>query len=370
MTISTKFADNGATVGVITFDDESITPKLKPGVYSVGLSMEGFYLNKKGPRMSAPTKLYGNVQQRVDKVINTYNSATSSFGVLLSGDKGSGKTLASSLIANKAIDDLGLPVILVEQSFPAGGLSSFIERLGECVVFFDEFGKKFDSDDEDQGNLLSLFDGTGSGRRLVLLTENERHNINNYMLNRPGRIWYHFEYGKLDEQTIAQYCDEHEIDEDTVEKIKFRCIKSYDFSFDILQAIVAEYKMYGGDVDELCRDLNVQKISQPAPVEVEFIETIVVRTGEEVKIFEDQYEFPVTGKDTKVLISSNTDADGDSLEGQEKVPSWLKDKFYLEMKHLVRKEGDIYFFKAKRSSDGEELLVRCCRKETTNPNAY
>lgn len=366
MAIATKFADNGTSVSVLTFDEDRINDKLEPSVYSVGFSMDqGFFLIKKSERMTVPTKLYGAVGNRADKVLNTYKTKDKSFGVLMSGDKGSGKTMLSSLIANKCIDELNIPVILVESAFSPSGLSSFIERLGECVVFFDEFGKKFDTDDDEQGGLLGLFDGTGSTKRMVLLTENEKRDINRFMLNRPGRVWYHFEYGKLEEATLKEYCEENNIPEDVVEKINMRRIKAFDFSFDILQAIVTEYQLYGGDVEELCDDLNVEAIYTPAKPKLEILEVTELSTGEALTVVDRDYDFPSSDESVRVNVLKNGKA---AEEEDDDFTSILRsnDSVRLEMKALTKIENGIYTFVVERYSDDEKVLVRVCKKNESS----
>ena len=369
MPITTKFADSGTTVHVISFDDDTIRPELRPAVYSVGYSMMGgFFLNKKSDKLSEPERIYGAVDRRVNKVLNTYRSSTSSFGVLMSGDKGSGKTMTSSIIANRAMEELNLPVVLVEDSFDASGLASFIERLGECVVFFDEFAKRYDGSNEEQGSLLSLFDGTGSTRRLIMMTENNKSDINRYMLNRPGRIYYHFEYGRIEEETIKEYCTEQGIEDNVVEQICLRREKSREFSFDILQAIVREYKLYGTDIETLCEDLNVENIVIYERPKMELIEATYVETGEEVKFIPRDWDFPSPRRDVTMLIDDRVGAE-DEDDDDRTYAMFSAPRLEVDMKEMIRKEGDIYTFKTKVDESGKEILLRVC-KVTPSYSAY
>jgi len=354
MTISTKFADTGSRIDVLSFDDESIKDRLKAAVYSVGFNMmTGFFLNKKTDRLTEPATVYGSVRHKADKIMRAYANNQGSFGVLLSGDKGSGKTMTSSLVANRCINELGLPVILVEDSFDASGLAAFIEKLGECVVFFDEFGKKFDIDDDEQGSLLGLFDGTGSSRRMVLLTENSVLSINNYMLNRPGRVHYHFRHEKLEEQVIREYCSDRGVPETVIEQLCIRREASREFSFDVLQAIVDEYLLFGGDVDQLCEDLNIEPAFEYTDQDLEVVEIFDATAG----ITRKQYSansrphFPAARRDSQLMLVDLDDPDD-------------VDFCAVSVRQIVDKKDGIYTFATQ--CNGHDIILKARAVEHTH----
>lgn len=334
MTLSTKFAYQGTRVSVLTFDENQITSDLKPGVYSVGFNpMAGFYLTKRGERLTVPNKIYGSVERKVNKILNSYLNSNKSFGVLLSGDKGSGKTMTSSVVANQCIDKLNIPVILIESAFDGGGLTEFVEKLGECVLFIDEFGKKFNDEEGDQGSLLGLFDGTGSGRRLVLLTENSTCDINQYMLNRPGRVHYHFRHEKLDEQIVREYCQDKDVPEASIEQICLRREASREFSFDVLQAIVSEYQFFGGDITEICDDLNIERPFDYSGMDMEVLEIMDLTANKPRQLFSEGM--------TSKFPSANEYA---SLQLVDLEDDNEYDYCHLDVKNIVKKEGNTYTF--------------------------
>lgn len=281
-----KFYKNGTTVRVFDYDNNQVVDKLEPKVYTICQDLSGFYLSIVSDKFEVPNKIYGNTPKRVEKILKTYDDRTRSTGVLMSGDKGSGKTMLSSLLCNQMISR-DLPVILVERPYAGAGFIEFINNIGECALFFDEFAKVFakideDSDNNDtQNSLLSVFDGAHTIKRLILLTENETYNINQYMLNRPGRIYYHFKYSKLEETMVREYCKANKIPENIIQTILLRIDSSREFSFDALKAVVEEYNRFGEDIVEIFSNLNIEEPKQYSP-KMKVLRIINTETGEEL----------------------------------------------------------------------------------------
>lgn len=261
-----KFSQIGNDVFVSQFNDETVTDSLKPRVYAMNYDeMRGFFLSIVSDYFETPDKLYGNTDNRANRVIKAYQDSKKSFGVLSTGDKGSGKTLLTGVIANRMIER-GVPVVVVNNGFAGNGFVEMLDSIGECVVVLDEFGKVYDDNEGMQDRLLTLFDGTESKKRLYLMTENNRGSINEFFLDRPGRIHYHFRYGKLDEVIIRQYCHDMGIGDDVINDIIEISRKMLQFSFDTLQAIVTEYKMFGDDIEESAEILNIGFSKNPTYV--------------------------------------------------------------------------------------------------------
>lgn len=338
MTVSTKFADAGPTVKVLSFDDEMIKDYLKAGVYQVEFDpMQGFFLSKYSERMGEPDRVYGSIDRRVKKTVETYEEAEGSLGVLFSGAKGSGKSMTSAIICNQMIDK-GFPVVLVGQKFDPDGLASFIAQLGECVIFFDEFGKMYNTKNDEQGALLSVFDGTSSDKRLILLTENEQRDINGFMLNRPGRVYYHFRHDKVETSVIEEYCADMGVDDEAIGQIILLQQQCFDFSFDVLQSLVREYNKYGGDIKELAAELNIEQPRQYSDVKLR-IDAIVDATSEKTyNMFARRHpsktiDFPEPYNDSEVVIEV-FDEDG------EREVRCLE----ISIRDIVDQNGDVYQF--------------------------
>lgn len=260
---SIKYIINQGTVKTLVAPDGLLHDTIPPALYVLNFSQtEGFYLSVTEDKFKLPNKIYGDYDSKTSKIINTYNSKTSNLGILLTGTKGSGKTMLMKCISNKMIED-GYPIIIIKTGFSGNDFINFLDKLGKCVILFDEFGKLFPTDygrngDDMQNGLLTLFDGTSdSDKKMLIITENNMYDINKYFLGRPGRIHYHLKYDKLPEDVIDSYVKDFDIPENIVAGIKDVYSRYSEFSFDILQNIVDEYLLYKTNVPELIKDLNI-----------------------------------------------------------------------------------------------------------------
>ncbi|QOR57622.1 non-ATPase regulatory subunit [uncultured phage cr130_1] len=139
--------------------------------------------------LNLPNKLYTTEDENkfINRIVKYFNErCESNLGVLLTGLKGSGKTLMSKQLAVK----VNLPIIVVDPQFDAKNLNDFFLKFNQpVVILFDEVEKNsyyWDPDD-----LLPFLDGVQkSGKRLVIMTCNDDSNLSNYMKDRCGRIRY------------------------------------------------------------------------------------------------------------------------------------------------------------------------------------
>lgn len=260
--IAKKFYTSGGTSTLVQYSADALTDTLEAGVYELRSSMMGLYLQRKCTMYELP-KLYGAIVRRASKIMGTFNDRDASTGVLLSGDKGTGKSLLSMLLANIAVSE-GNPVIEIKEAFYGASFEELMNAIPNAVLIFDEFAKTYrvekDTDNNPQEKLLGFFDGAGARKRLMIFTENKTSGINEFMLNRPGRIFYHYKYSKLTSDVIQEYCEEKGLDVEKIQYLQNFAISSNEFSFDILKAIVEEILRYpNDDIKELIDDLNIQQ---------------------------------------------------------------------------------------------------------------
>lgn len=234
------------------------------GAYDVNFhKMMGFFLTSRNDLVVNEEKIYGSTPVKVDKVLNSFTKVDRNFGVILSGRKGIGKSLFARQLATKA-KDYNLPLIVVSNYVP--GIADFLSSIEqEVIVLFDEFEKTFGDMEEchPQEEMLPLFDGIDSGKKLFIITCNELNKLNSYLLNRPGRFHYHFILGNPNPEEIQEYM------EDKLDPQYHHLIKkvigfsiSVDMTYDVLRAIAFELNN-GYSFEETIMDLNIGKESTP-----------------------------------------------------------------------------------------------------------
>lgn len=264
----TYFMKSGSRVSVADSDDVSVTQHIPTGNYVINENqMGGLYLEQVDG-FELPERVYGSTQADVDRIITTFSSRKASTGVLLSGEKGSGKTLTAKMVSAKAAKFLDMPTILVNQAWTGEQFSAFIQRIGHpCVILFDEFEKVYRP--EAQEGLLTLLDGVFQGRFLFIFVCNDKWRISSLMANRPGRVYYHLEYGGVSREFIEQYCEDRLEDKtQTAELVKVSNMFC-NFNFDMLQAFVEEMNRYDIGAWEATRYLNARPHVEGADFEIE-----------------------------------------------------------------------------------------------------
>lgn len=205
-----KTINTGDNTYQVYGDNLRVYDKLPAQSYVVRVSeSRGFYLSKYVEMEITESKIYGVHAQKVDKVLTAFEEMNRNLGVILSGDKGIGKSLFTKILAAKAISK-GIPVIVVEKYI--GGIASYIESIEqEVMVLFDEFDKTFgevktrEGEATPQTALLSLFDGLSEGKKLFVITCNNLYKLNEFLINRPGRFHYHFRFNYPSNEDIKEY---------------------------------------------------------------------------------------------------------------------------------------------------------------------
>lgn len=241
--------------------------QLPAQVYNVRFSKQrGFFLEVSTSLEIKESKIYGVHDTKCQKVLKSFEAFNRNLGVILSGDKGIGKSLFAKLLAIKAID-AGYPLLIVDTYIP--GIASYIQSIEqECAVMFDEFDKTFgDVKAEDgmaspQTELLTLFDGMAMGKKLFVITCNELRKLNEFLVNRPGRFHYHFRFDYPTPAEIAEYMQDKLPKEYWGE---IQAVVSFSrkvkLNYDCLRAIVFELAN-GLPFKEAVSDLNIVNLER------------------------------------------------------------------------------------------------------------
>ena len=232
---------------------------LPAGIYKIVENKieENFFYNviKIKDKYDIPNTVYGNTMNNVIRVWNHYAMNDTTTGVLYTGIKGSGKTLQASILCNIAIDN-NLPIITVTEINCTIELINYLSTLKNCVIFLDEFSKNITYDL--QNKMLTMLSDLNNTRKLFILTENSHTDINQYILDRPGRIRYHFDFDKLDISVLEDFCKDYRIDKVFYNDLITVYKKAKYFSFDQLQAIITEHMNYPNDtIENLLKIMNL-----------------------------------------------------------------------------------------------------------------
>lgn len=244
----------------------AIIDNIEKGVYYVKRDDYGFFLEKTND-FKLPSKIYGDTAI-VNRWLTSYNHSDKNTGVLLSGLKGSGKTLLSKKLAI----DSNLPIIILDTPYSGTEYVSFItsKDFTNVCFFIDEFDKIYDSTkNSGMTSLLSILDGTSNTHNLFIFTCNSIPNNYQYtfLINRPSRIKYKSKYTTLDINVINEVID------DLLENLEYKtdllniCDAIGQLSFDTLISIIQEMNIFKENATECVSYMNITKENKLFDVE-------------------------------------------------------------------------------------------------------
>lgn len=201
-------------------------------------------------------KLYGNTTRHAERILNTFKDRGLSTGVMLTGEKGSGKTLLTKQISINAAAE-GIPTIVINAPWCGDNFNSFMQTIDQnCVILFDEFEKVYDK--EEQEAILTLLDGVYPSKKLFLLTCNDKWRVDQHMRNRPGRIFYMIDFKGLDTEFVREYCEDNLLDRTQIQAVCNISSVFSQFNFDMLKAMVEDMNRYGETPQEVIKLLNAK----------------------------------------------------------------------------------------------------------------
>jgi hypothetical protein len=237
--------------------DTVMEDRLPPGLYRMKQDPFKNWFFQKSNSLTIPSKIYGDVNTQASRILKTFNDRNKNTGVLLAGEKGSGKTLLCKKLSLD-LEKMNVPTILIDEGHDDPGFIGALAKLQQPTCwFFDEFDKIY-PEESYQNALLPLFDGISTSKALILLTVNNKYKINNFLRNRPGRIYYKYEYGSVEKEFIKEYVDDNYRGSlDLTKEIENFKQFFYSLNFDLLSAIVEECNRFDCSVKEALKYLNV-----------------------------------------------------------------------------------------------------------------
>lgn len=220
------------------------------------------YLKENG-NLNMPKKIYEIEEDTkfMDRVLLFHNSEynNGNTGVLLAGDKGTGKSMLAKRIALKS----NLPIIIVDSSYPLWQITKFFKKVKtETCIIFDEIEKNprtWPSED-----LLTFLDGIQeTGKKIVIMTCNKTEGLDENLFDRCSRIRYYRKYkANANEIFIKEMIEDKGLtpNQPLVDFIKRFTVKS----FDNINSFLDEYKLYleTTDTNFMLEDVaNIMNIS-------------------------------------------------------------------------------------------------------------
>jgi hypothetical protein len=260
--MASYFVKIGNQISLTPSNAAEITNRLPVGTYSVHQTLTGFHLEI-SEDMQTPPKIYGESLEQAERIITTFKDRPGSTGVLLSGLKGTGKTLLTKILSAK-LRERGVPTILVQSRLAGVGFMKFMQDIDTpTLVVFDEFEKVYprggdDSSGANQESLLTMLDGVYSSKKLFVMTCNDEYRISSHMINRPGRIFYRMKFQSLSERFIKEYVEDSLKNKKHRDSVLAAALSIDPISFDSVQAIVEEVNRYDRPANELISILNIR----------------------------------------------------------------------------------------------------------------
>jgi len=348
------FLKSGNTYKVASEEALDIHATLPAGNYVIKVDMfENLYLEHIDS-FNVSGKIYGDTLKNTDRIINTFWERPSSTGVMLTGEKGSGKTLLSKKISIELAKQ-AVPTIVINDAFTGEKFNTLLQTISQpCVILFDEFEKVYDKDEQEA--ILTLLDGVYSGKKLFILTCNDKWRVDQHMRNRPGRIFYMIDFTGLSQEFIVEYCEDNLKHKEHIERICSLTNLFAEFNFDMLKALVEEMNRYNETPQDAMKILNTKpEFDSGCNYDISLIvggKELAVTTHPEV------FEGNPLAKTVQISYDSDKDEDGDT--------QWITNRFSPHDLVKVDNNGARFIFENK----GIRLMLTRIKAKTYNPYAF
>lgn len=353
------FIKSGNTFKVADKDALDIKDSLPAGNYIVKQDQFGAFFLEVVDSFEIRGKVYGDALRHRDRIFNTFEDRDVSTGVMLTGEKGSGKTLLAKSLSVKCAE-AGIPTLLINQPWRGEAFNSLLQDISQpCMVLFDEFEKVYDSNEQEE--MLTLLDGVFPSKKLFLITCNDKWRVNTHMRNRPGRIFYMLDFKGLDQEFIREYCMDN-LQDASLKNIDGVCTVASlfsEFNFDMLKALVEEMNRYNETAQEAMQMLN----AKPEFDDGSLYKVTVVPVGTTEPLTERQLEGSIQWKGNPMTERNwhyGYDPEPDNSDGD-----WYNMQFMQrDLKKVEPAEGKFVFV----NTAGDQLVL--VREKESKFNYY
>lgn len=295
--------DDGLRVYLLEVDRNALKDDLPAMIYDLKPTKNGPILVKVTQGFELPKRLLGTViHERRDKIVNAFMSGRRPLGAMGIGQKGTGKTEQMQVICNTLIGK-GVPVIRIAEPCSKSDIELAVRMAGRCVLFFDEYGKVYKDHKEEseqlKNELLTLFSDASLGSVLFLLTDNSTRNFNDFLLERPTRIRYRFDYAGCSRDIVEDVCKINKLSKVITDWVVQHAAQSGE-SIDGIMAICSEGKE-AKSLPEFIEAFSILNVIKPKYLEVTGSTTngdVTVSVADKIVTvtFEDKSEKFTVGK--------------------------------------------------------------------------
>lgn len=252
----TYFLRSGNTYRVSDEAALDLHEKLPAGNYIIKQDQFGNLYLEETDRFKPLSKYYGDCLRHADRIHRTFGDRPSSTGVMLTGEKGSGKTLLAKQLSIAGYE-MGIPTIVINHDWAGDTFNKFLADIDQpCIILFDEFEKVYNHNKQEA--ILTLLDGVFPSKKLFVLTCNDKWRIDQHMRNRPGRIFYMIDFKGLTSEFIIEYCNDNLNDKTHIDQIVKIATLFTEFNFDMLKAMVEDMNRYDETPQQVMQLLNAK----------------------------------------------------------------------------------------------------------------
>lgn len=342
------FMKQGNTYRIARKEALDITEHLPGGNYTVNKNeMTGEFFLEHIDSFNLPKKIYGDCLRHTDRIVNTFMDRPNATGVMLTGEKGAGKTLLTKNVCT-TLASQDVPTLVINSPWCGDKFNTFIQSIEQpCVILFDEFEKVYDRDDQE--SILTLLDGVFPSKKLFLLTSNDKWRVDFHMRNRPGRIYYMLDFKGVNGDFIREYCQDNLEAKEHIERIVNVSAMFKEFNFDMLKALVEEMNRYGETPQQALSMLNAKpEFDGDTKYEVK-----IVHNGKEVEYDHDFRGNPLSPDGVEVGFDPDPENDEDDYIHKTFTASTL----------VTVKNGEFVF-------EDKGTMVKLTRKVEKQPNYW